>query len=342
MKRRLAMVYSLLLLLFFFPVLTSCKMYKEMQEIKEPRYEVGEHRGALFCAACHKEIYNQWSENSRHAVATTNKNFLKTRDDVMGSFMLSRMMGEESCYACHGSKAVNEGVACETCHGLANPGIPITETHQNKYKPGLVELKKPEFCAGCHELFPPLMSPYSDWKASEAAKQGTTCQGCHMAPRLSRLAYHGFDSIMHNQDIYRGDLLIRDVDLDFPNFSLAIENRITGHGVPAGGPSRVLVLGVRFMDSEGKEIYKVTEKFYKKFKLMPLIGRMPTDELIEDTQLKSTEVRHLQYSLPALTEKTLSRAVITLRFYDVEDRYQGDITKAHWVSEPMVELDVGL
>jgi hypothetical protein len=315
-------------------------MLDDMKEMKEPRYEVGAQRGAEFCAKCHKDIYNQWSENSRHAVATTNKNFLKTRDDVKKSFMLNFMMGEESCYACHGSKAQNEGVSCETCHGLANPDIPIMETHQVKFKPGRVELEEPEFCAKCHELFPPLMSPYSDWKVSEAATKGITCQDCHMEPRQGGQPYHGFDSVAHNASIYHGDVVIRDVEISSSHLTLVIENRIIGHGIPAGGPSRVLVLEARLMDSEGRVLQEVTEKFYKKFKLMPIIGKMPTDELIEDTQLRSGELRRLEYTLPPSVEKAISRAVITLKFYDVEDQYQGDIEKAHWVSQPIAKVEV--
>lgn len=318
-------------------LLSGCKMLDDMETLKKPRYEVGSHAGAKFCATCHKAIYDEWSENSRHAVATTNRNFLKTRDDVTGSFMLNLMMGEESCYACHGSKSVNEGVDCETCHGVASPDIPITETHQKKFKPGRAELKAPEFCAKCHELFPPIMSPYSDWKASEAAEKNITCQGCHMAPSKNGTPYHGFDSILHDAGIYEGDIVINEVDFDFPRFSLSIENRITGHGVPAGGPSRVLVLEIRFMDSTEKELHRITEKFYKKFKLMPIIGKMPTDKLILDTQLKSKEVRRLNYKLPASIKKTVSRMIITLSFYDVEDQYQGDIEKAHWVSGPIAK-----
>jgi hypothetical protein len=30
---------------------------------------------------------------------------------------------------------------------------------------------------------------------------------------------------------------------------------------------------------------------------------------------------------------------MTLRFYDVEDRHQGDITMAHWISGPVVEME---
>jgi hypothetical protein len=317
-------------------------MYKSMQAIKEPRYEVGEHKGAQFCAPCHREAYDQWSRNSRHAVATTNKNFLKTRDDVKKSFMLNFMMGEESCYACHGSKEADEGVDCETCHGLVIPDVPIMETHEKKYKPGRSMLKEPDFCAKCHELEPPLMSPYSDWQKSQAAEDGITCQGCHMAPRSGVHTYHGFDSVMHDVGIYRGDLVIKDIKFDLPRFSLTVENRIKGHGVPAGGPSRVLVLEISFMDQEGAVLQRVAEKFYKKFKLMPLVGGMPTNELIEDTQLKSSEARPLSYTLRPPVKDKVKRALVTLRFYDVSDEYQGDIEKAHWVSEPIIEEEVGL
>jgi hypothetical protein len=52
-------------------------------------------------------------------------------------------------------------------------------------------------------------------------------------------AYHGFDSItrLHKADIYRDDLMIKDIYYRFPEFGLTVENRIKGHAVPAVGPS---------------------------------------------------------------------------------------------------------
>jgi hypothetical protein len=256
--------------------------------------------------------------------------------------MYDVMLGEGMCYACHGSKQVNEGVNCETCHGTVLPDVSIEETHKLKFTPGLGKLRESESCGQCHQLESLagdlLMSVYSAWQASKAAADGTTCQDCHMAPRESALAYHGFDSVARNVEIYRDDLSIRDVKLDFPRFSLAVENHVSSHAIPASGPGKVLVLEISFLDREGLEVYNVVQTFKKKFKLMPIFGLMP-NELMENTQLQSDEVRPLSFTLPDSLEGRISRTVLTLRFYEVSDEHQGDIEKAHWISEPILKQE---
>jgi hypothetical protein len=321
-------------------VYINSDMYRDMEYMKTPKFELGEHRGAAFCGTCHSKIYNEWLDHSRHAVATTNENFLDTRNLVEGNFFLNIMMGEESCYACHGVKGSEEGVNCEICHGPATAGMSIDELHEKKYSPGLSALKEKDFCAKCHELFPPMMSPYSQWLESKAAEEGLTCQGCHMAP-VDGAPYHGFDSIVNNPGIYEGDLVIRDISLTFPNISMVVENRIKSHGVPVGGPSRVLVLEISVVDDQGNELHKVVDTFYRKFGLMPeIMGSMPSDVVLEDTQLKSLEARAVNYSLPAKVEGKMSKAFIMLRFYDVADQYQGDLEKSHWISEPLFKAEL--
>lgn len=317
-------------------------VYRDLQEAKIPHYEVGEQKGTQFCVQCHQKIYDQWSQNSSHALATVSEGFLNLRDKFMDISMYDAMLGEEMCYACHGSKEVNEGVNCETCHGTVIPGVSIEETHELKFTPGLEKLREPESCGQCHQLESMagdlLMSVYSEWQESEAAANDTTCQDCHMEPREGGFAYHGFDAVTHNVEIYRDDLSIRDIKLDFPQFSLAIESHVMGHAIPASGPGKVLALEVSFLDQEEVEIYKIVETFAKKFELMPVLGLMPY-ELIENTQLQSGEVRPLSFTLPTSLEGQISKVVLTLRFYEVSDEHQGDIEKAHWASEPVLEQE---
>ncbi|MFQ5864927.1 MAG: multiheme c-type cytochrome [bacterium] len=317
-------------------------MYHFFQAAKKPRYEVGEHKGAQFCADCHQEIYDQWLQNSVHAEATTNTRFLDYKNKITSNFMLNAMMGEEFCYACHGSKEVNEGVNCETCHGTVIPNVSIEETHEKKFKPRRENLRKPDSCTKCHEMEDG-MTTYREWQKSEAAKQGITCQGCHMKPRESGVPYHGFDSVSRtrNVGIYRDDLKIKDININFPQFSLAIENRVMGHAIPASGPSRVLVLEISFLDLKGVETYKIVQTFAKYFELIPIVGIFPA-KLIENTQLQSGEARQLSFTLPSSLAGQISKAVLTLRFYDVSDDHAGDLNKAHWISEPILEGEVGI
>jgi len=317
-------------------------VYKFYQAESVPRYEVGEYKGAGFCGDCHEEIYEQWSQNSSHAEANNNPRFFSFKDKVTGNFVTNFIIGDANCYACMGPREVPEGVNCETCHGLLLPDVPLMQTHEKKYKPGLENLKKPEFCATCHQ-FPETgegMSVYSEWQESEAAKSGLSCQDCHMK-RQDNLSSHGFDSLSRLRDAakYSDDLSVRDFVLDFPQVQLVIENRLKSHAIPASGPSRLLVLEISFVDSKGVETHKIVKAFAKKFNLLPIVGIHPF-MLLENTQLQSGEVRLLSFTLPPFLKGRIDKAVLTLQFYDVSDEYAGDLRKAHWISKPFVRQEI--
>ena len=332
---------ALVLILIALFLYKGVPMFNEIRSGTKPNYEVGKHMGAEKCGQCHPQIYRQWSRNSAHAKATETRPFLDFKDKFTGNFMFNAMMGEAMCYACHGSKEVSEGVNCETCHGLAAPDEPIMQTHEKKYKPGLDRMRSGQFCSGCHNLTSPfsgdaLLSVYSEWLESEAAQKGLTCQKCHMRPRGGDFAYHGFDSVSRNIGIYNGeDLALKDIVLDFPQISLKVQNLVTGHAIPAVGPSRILVLEISLFGFDGKEAHSITETFGKYYNLMPVFGIMPNSE-IRNTQLQSGEVRNLSYTLPSELMDKIDKAELTFRFYDVSDDHQGDITRAHHVSEPFI------
>ena len=167
----------------------------ELRTLRTPRFEVGTHAGAEVCGQCHQQIFEQWSTRSRHARATSGAHFLEFRDKVKENFLINAMMGEESCYACHGDREANQGVNCETCHGLFDNVTPIMEVHAAKFSPRMATLRSDNFCATCHELAE-AMTPYSEWQQSDAASSGITCQGCHMSRTDDATPYHGFDSVV--------------------------------------------------------------------------------------------------------------------------------------------------
>jgi hypothetical protein len=315
-------------------------VYNEMQAMKVPHYEQGEHKGALFCAQCHRKIYDDWSAHSVHAVATTRESFNNYLIKFKENIYLDTIVGEAVCFACHGKKNSSEGVNCEICHGTVISNLPIRETHKKKYKPGLKELQKKDFCAKCHNLRSPLsgdgiLTVQDEWRNSKAANQGKTCQSCHMYKGAEGLSNHGFDSAYRDVTIYRDDLRIKNVELNFPHFKLALENRVNGHAIPASGPTRVMVLEINFFDSMGKEQYQVREIFGKKFKLMPVAGLFP-NSLLKNTQLQSGEMRSINFTLPNSLEGKINKAVATLKFYSISDELQGDINRAHWISMPIL------
>ena len=345
MLRNPAIKLLFLILLIPLWLLASCSMYNEMQVMKKPRYEVGEQRGAKFCAECHDEIYKEWADNSRHAQATTAKSFTDFRDMFTSVFMYDVMMGGESmCYGCHGIKEVDDGVNCETCHGLLIDADTVEDsieiTHEKKYTPGREKMKTADFCLKCHTMVNPmsgvpLMGLKDSYLKSEAAAKGIVCQNCHMKPREDERRYHGFDTAVRDVTIYRGDLSVKEVKLEFPIFSIAVENHVTGHSIPAGGGTRTLGLEITFLDAAGTRLHQVVETFAKRYSQMPVFGLMPF-KLLEDTQLQSGETRKLSFILPESTKNKISEVSVVMKFYEVSDEHEGDISKAYWTSEPFL------
>jgi len=154
-------------------------------------------------------------------------------------------------------------------------------------------------------------------------------------------AFHGFDTAVRDETIYRGHLAVGRIRYNHPELRLTIENRIKGHSVPAGGPARVLALELSFRDSSGAELFTKRQTFSKRFSLIPIVGAVPY-RLIENTQLRSGEKRSLRVMLPSDVRKRPKRLVIVLRMYEVSDEYQGDIGKAHWASKPILRKEVDL
>lgn len=325
--------------IFGFLVTWYWPVYSEMQAMKELNYESGMHKGALYCSQCHRGIYDEWSNRSLHAIATTNESFKDYLGKFNDNFLLNTFVTDDVCYACHGKKASTDGVNCEICHGTVILNKPIMETHRIKYKPGLKVLRGKNFCSKCHDLRSPLskddiFSVQREWRASKAATKGETCQSCHMK-KLNGLSYHGFDSANRDISIYKDDVKLQDAKLLYPDFTLKIKNHLTGHAIPPSGPTRIMTLEIVFLDIKGQEQHRVQENFGKKFELMPVAGLFP-DRLIKNSQLQSGELRMLRFTLPASLEGKIRKAIATLKFYGVSDEHQGDIKHAHWISKPIL------
>ncbi len=69
---------------------------------------------------------------------------------------------------------------------------------------------------------------------------------------------------------------------------------------------------------------------------MPIWGLMPYS-LLGNTQRQSGEARTSSFTLPDSLEGLINKVVLTLRYYEISDEHQGDIIKAHWISDPVLE-----
>ncbi|REK21759.1 MAG: hypothetical protein DWQ42_18950 [Planctomycetota bacterium] len=132
-----------------------------------------------FCSRCHTPVGTDLGENGLV------RNVHRSRLSLEGV----------SCVACHRMKgkhyksnarvALQPGKLLDTCmFGPFEDAVSEElESHQSVGKP---YLKTSAFCGTCHDVTSPdgvrLEEAFSEWQNSPAARQGHTCQSCHMGP----------------------------------------------------------------------------------------------------------------------------------------------------------------
>jgi hypothetical protein len=138
---------------------------------------------ATACRTCHSRIFNNWKED-RHGQAWTNKAFQlaykrESKDWCIHCHAPLLKQKEEihSGYSQSVLKISDEGINCASCHIREGRAISLTQ------------LKKPEFCAECHQFNFPVIhgeeiqytsvwmqNTFEEWKDAKSDKR---CQDCH-------------------------------------------------------------------------------------------------------------------------------------------------------------------
>lgn len=162
----------------------------------------GGELSAASCAGCHASQFSDWS-GARHAMA-------------MGPGVWAQMNDQPDlggmCARCHAPLRDQwadpylsaDGVGCSSCHSRARqkfgpPPLPTTIAPLVARYPaphGPVNprdfFESVDFCAGCHQFSEGgaeavhgafLENTVEEWRASRAAREGKTCQTCHMPDR---------------------------------------------------------------------------------------------------------------------------------------------------------------
>jgi len=171
---------------------------------------------SVSCAACHAAQFSDWSR-TRHAMAMGPGVWAQMNDQPELSGM---------CASCHTplrdqwtDPYLNaDGVGCSGCHSRASkkfgpPPLPTTIAPLVAQYPsphGPVNTRdffeRADFCAGCHQFAEGrapkvngafLENTLEEWRTSRAAREGKTCQNCHMPDRR-----HLFRGI-HDPDMVR-------------------------------------------------------------------------------------------------------------------------------------------
>jgi DNA-binding beta-propeller fold protein YncE len=171
-----------------------------------------------WCGKCHETEYAAWQQSAHaHAATDTMVTFCKGVETGAVAPLSGQPAGTTGvsfgrvCAGCHDPVSTRlkdttfqggRGVTCLGCHDVArtiraggNGDLEAdvhrwTESHKASASQGLVTLRTPEFCGGCHQQFvpgtgAPGISTFSIWESGPYAAMNppVICHDCHMPPK---------------------------------------------------------------------------------------------------------------------------------------------------------------
>ena len=266
---------------------------------------------AEICGRCHRTIHEAWKISS-HARAAESRLF----QDVLEMAEAEGGAGARRlCLSCHAPIAVHggdmgmvkkvswEGVTCDFCHSIrevtwaANPKATVlfSTVRSGTIKEALSGAHRTAYssvhsssavCAPCHDYRNsqgfPVLTTFTEWKATAHAAQGHPCQSCHM-PRIKGVNLHqmpGSHSLEHLVSALKAQMYTAR-EGDRLNVTVDVANHRAGHYLPTGSPLRQIVLEVRagagreervytrrIADAQGKPIQREDHAFLKAAKVV--------------------------------------------------------------------------
>ena len=307
-----------------------------------------EPASAEVCGRCHRAIHESW-KTSTHSQAMESRLFQDVAEMAEADFGPA---GRKVCLGCHSPVAVQtndlglnrkvswEGVTCDYCHSVRDVSMDgpnpkaildfsmvktgplsdaVSQAHRTAYS---AVHTSSSICAPCHEYKNaagfPVLTTYSEWKASRYAKEGRQCQFCHMSrvsgdvvdPHVARshsakINLHqmpGSHSLEQLTSAVKAQLnAVRDGDQ--VRVTVEIANQTAGHYLPTGSPLRQLLMEVR-ADSAGQHFRE--ERIYAR-KVADQHGTVLMREhfaflkavkVVSDTRLAPGEKRSETFSFP--------------------------------------------
>jgi hypothetical protein len=326
--------------------------------------EPGVLNPSAVCGECHQQIYGMW-RRSMHANSWSDPVF---QTSYMKAYVETEGKAREICLPCHAPGAAlskepereantREGITCDFCHSvlsvdLGKPGHsfhvkldgvkrgPLSDAVSPAHEIAKSDLhKSAEFCAGCHEYANPrgleIFTTYTEWKASPQAKEGKTCQQCHMPmtpgqtvkPELgiyrTEINLHDISG-GHSADQVRKAASVRIVRMEREEpktavIEVEVANIGSGHSIPTGLPTRKLVLEVVLFagDREVRRFERVYQKVLLDARGLPIVedhqALLGARTLREDTRLRPGE-RRLEQFVTQVPSKGALRTEVTLRY----------------------------
>lgn len=276
--RRILIALSLFLMLMPLALLGFMAGWGRVRmEPSAPRLVAGQeqYQGAAYCQTCHPQQYEEW-QTSLMGNATTEALFEHRSRQLAWIMPLGR------CLPCHAPLAEmgvkkEESISCEVCHG-----------------PGRTEAVAGMFCLACHQDSNDfILTTGSEYGASPAARQGKTCESCHM-PVVDGRPSHRFAGSRAYPESYRDVVVVEGIALEdegIEGIAVTVRNTVEGHSLPTGAPENVLFLEVTGYDVAGGVVYRQEYAFQKS---VFLVGTAPM-EITGDNRLKAGEVRSVLF-----------------------------------------------
>jgi hypothetical protein len=295
------------------------------------------------CGACHPIQYFAW-QTSFHAAAFSPgfagqliEGELATPRSIRDCQVCHAPLEEQQPFTTEGTlqpaydPALRQhGIVCASCHVRAHqvygpprregiPPLPPAVPHGGFTE--RTEYLESRFCATCHQFFDdpgvngkPIENMFVEWQASPQAKEGRSCQDCHMPDRAHLWrGIHDPETVRTAVDV---ELVVESPDDSIIRGALRVRNRDVGHAFPSYVTPRVF-LRLFQVDSEGMQIAGT--------RLEATIGReidfstVPWTEVF-DTRLFPGETAQLLYDLPRAPE---AEALVGRVIVDPDFHYRG-------------------
>ena len=213
------------------------------------------------------------------------------------------------------TKLHQQGVICAACHmreyqwyGPPHRNGQPHENDINKFPHNgwqTTEIfQDAQFCSACHQFKPEeyalngklLENTYEEWKASRYAKEGKTCQSCHMPER--RHLWRG----IHDPEMVKQGVDIKHFDFKQLNniitAKLMVKNTGTGHYFPTYVTPRIIIEGYQ-EDKNGNILPETMQQFVISRKVS-----MNLSKEIADTRLAPDEKITFSYNANQHTKAT--------------------------------------
>lgn len=170
-----------------------------------------------------------------------------------------------------------EGVTCAACHVRDGKILGIGSSTGKSLHPvaKVPSLAEASFCSSCHQLridgrAKGLYDTYREWKSTDWARRGVTCQECHMPRRMGNVAtgvqrsYRSHDFRGAHSDLLLERALTVLVTLDKPQYeagqtvraTVLVRNSGAAHHVPSGDPQHQIRVLAGLADRRGKMLQK--------------------------------------------------------------------------------------